>query len=320
MPHGFRFAHLSDPHLPLPPGLPARLRHLAGKRLLGFLSWRRKRHRLHLPDVLAALLADVERHAPDHVVVTGDLVNIALPDEFELARLWLEGLGAPERVSVVPGNHDATVAVPWGIGLGRWQPWMTGDGADAGGPAGFPYVRIRGPVAFVGVSTAVPTLPLLATGTVGTAQRARVEAVLNELAARGLFRVVLMHHPPLPVGGGARKGLTDRRAVQGVLARAGAELVLHGHHHRNHRGLLPGPGGRSIPVVGVASASGAEGHAHPARWIQFTVTARGEGGWHLAALVRGYGAGGFGTAERFAVSYDAPALAVCGQPAVSSGW
>lgn len=299
MRQAFRFAHFSDPHLPLLPGWPAPLRHLAGKRLLGFLSWRRKRHKVHRPDVLAALLADIAAHAPDHLVVTGDLVNIALPDEFEQARAWLEGLGSPDSVSVVPGNHDATVAVPWSAGLGRWQPWMSGDGARQG----FPFVRVRGPVAFVGVSTAVPSLPLLATGTVGAAQAGRLEEILAGLSRRGLFRVVLMHHPPLCVHESARKALTDRRRVRGVLERAGAELVLHGHHHREHVGQVPGPGGIPIPVIGVTSASAAPvGHTQPACWVQFTVEeGEGKGSWRAEALVRTYDGTGFGTVARFPI-------------------
>ncbi|MBK1842677.1 metallophosphoesterase [Azospirillum sp. YIM B02556] len=297
MPTGFRFAHLSDPHLPLPSGWPAGLRALAGKRSLGLLSWRRKRQAIHRPEILAALMADVAAHAPDHVAVTGDLTNIALPDEFEQARSWLAQAGPPNRVTVVPGNHDATVAVLWESGLGRWQPWMSGDA-----PAeGFPFVRVRGPVAFVGVSTAVPSPPLLAIGSVGARQAARLEAILAELDRRGLFRVVLMHHPPLRIGRSERKALTDRRRVQDVLARAGAELVLHGHHHRDHIASLPGPG-NPIPLFGVASASAApSGRADPARWIQFTVERRGDGAWRLSAQVRGYDAGGFRTEARYAM-------------------
>ncbi|MCW0210949.1 MAG: metallophosphoesterase [Achromobacter sp.] len=299
---GFRFAHVSDAHLPLPPGRLGGLSTFANKRSLGLLSWRRKRHAIHRPEILAALLADVAGHAPDHVVVTGDLTNIALPDEFERARAWLERVGPPDRVSVVPGNHDATVRVPWEAGLGRWQPWMSGDTPDEGTPdEGFPFVRVRGPVAFVGVSTAVPTPPLLATGRVGAAQADRLEAVLADLGRRGLFRVVLMHHAPLLVGRSWRKALSDRRRVQDAFARAGAELVLHGHHHCHQIASLPGRGA-AIPVIGVGSASAAPvGRAQAAQWNQFTVERR-DGAWRLSALVRGCTVDGFHTEARYALT------------------
>jgi len=306
MPVDFHFAHFSDPHLPLEPGDAAGPRMMALKQMLGLLSWRLKRRRIHKPEVLAALLSDVAAHAPDHVAVTGDLTNLARADEFIRARTWLGRVGPPDRVSVVPGNHDATVPVPWAAGLGQWQPWLSGDDPDDA-PADhvFPFVRVRGPVAFVGLSTATPSLPLLATGSVGAGQAARLEAVLTDLKQRDLFRVVLMHHPPLRVGHSERTALRDRARVQGVLARVGAELVLHGHHHRDHIGALPGPDA-PVPVIGVSSASAAPGgRAEPARWIAFTVTRPATGGWRLAVEVRGYTPAGFRPDARFAVTYDA---------------
>src|SRR5664279_4271725 len=84
----FTLAHLSDPHLP---PLPApRWRDLLGKRALGYLNWTRNRHKYHRRDVLDALVADMQAQAPDHIAVTGDLVNLALEAEFGPARAWLE--------------------------------------------------------------------------------------------------------------------------------------------------------------------------------------------------------------------------------------
>src|SRR5690349_18681214 len=121
----FTLAHLSDPHLvPLPQARPGEL---ASKRLIGYLHWHRKRGRLYRPEMLADLVAAVHAARPDHIAVTGDLVNIALPAEIALARAWLEGLGDPEHVSLVPGNHDAYVRGAMAA-LGRqWRDFMAGD-------------------------------------------------------------------------------------------------------------------------------------------------------------------------------------------------
>src|SRR5207247_1587065 len=100
-------AHLSDPHLPPLPA--ARLRDFAGKRALGYLNWTRNRHKYHRREVLDALVADMHAQRPDHIAVTGDLVNLALEAEFTPAQAWLESVGTPQRVTVVPGNHDAHV-------------------------------------------------------------------------------------------------------------------------------------------------------------------------------------------------------------------
>ena len=120
----FSLAHLSDPHLPPLPS--PRLSELMGKRALGYLNWTRNRHRYHRRDVLDVLMSDLQAQVPDHIAVTGDLVNLALEAEFAPAKAWLESVGPPERVTVVPGNHDAYVratadrfADQWGSYLAR---------------------------------------------------------------------------------------------------------------------------------------------------------------------------------------------------------
>jgi len=252
----FRVAHLSDLH-----ATPARAAFgpLLGKRLLGWLSWQLRRRHAHQPRVLDALLADLAREAPEQIVVTGDLTNVAGEEEFPAARRWLERIGPPARVSLVPGNHDAYVAVPCARGVGLWREYIgsdaQGEAARAGAaPGEYPAVRVRGPLAIVGVCSARPTPLFLATGRVGAAQLARLEAGLASLARAGLFRLVLIHHPPQPGAVSSRRALRDAAALRGVLARAGAELVLHGHTHRTRVDAVPGPGG-PIPVVGARSAS-----------------------------------------------------------------
>lgn len=297
MPLHLTFAHLSDPHLPLPEGRPE-WRLLCNKRALGYRSWHRLRRHIHRPEVLAALIADVAAARPDHVIVSGDLVNIALPAEFEAAHAWLGTLGAPQDVTVVPGNHDRQVAIPWDQGPGRWQPWMRGDE----GGTGFPFVRRRGPVAFVCLSTALPTLPFMAIGRLGNEQTARAEQTLVALGRENVFRVVVLHHPPEDRPTGWRKGLSDRAGLQRVLARTGAGLVIHGHQHAARFGHLPGPDG-PIPVLGVPSASAALDAAkgEPARWHLLRVE-RGDAGWRISLTARGLGAQGFRTLGRWRLS------------------
>lgn len=268
----FSFAHMSDPHLPLGAGLPRPLSLLAGKRLSGYLSWRRHRHALHRPEILAEAIADARATRCEHILITGDLINIALPGEYRDARTWLSSLGRPEDITVVPGNHDLTVPVSWAEGPGLWQPWMRGDedldGRDADG---FPFVRIRGPIAFVAVSTAVPTPVFRASGTIGEAQLDRLGAILEQLAGRGLIRIIALHHSPLDRSASSRKALTDRQALKAVLSKAGAELIVHGHLHKPCFGALSGPNGQ-IPVIGAPSASTfPSSHSQAARWHLYTV-------------------------------------------------
>jgi 3',5'-cyclic AMP phosphodiesterase CpdA len=247
----FLLAHLSDPHLaPLPT---PRWSELINKRLTGYINWRRRRRFVHNADVLAKLVADLKARKPDHIAVTGDLANIALPGEFVRGREWLESLGSPQDVSLVPGNHDAYVGGGLACAAREWGAYMRGD--DGGS---FPYLRKRGPLALIGLSSAMPTAPFMATGRLGSAQLARLAAMLDSLKGGKAFRVVLLHHPPASEAHWYKR-LTDAADFKRVIAEHGAELVLHGHDHLAMLNWLEGPGGKRVPAVGVPSASAAPG-------------------------------------------------------------
>jgi 3',5'-cyclic AMP phosphodiesterase CpdA len=266
----FRLAHLSDLQLP-PPPLPFRWRDAASKRLLSRFAWRRKQHR-HIQAVLDAIAADVAAHAPDHVVITGDVINFATPEEFAAARAWLEGLGDPANVTVSPGNHDALSAAGAPKSFAPWKPWLS-DGDDAG----FPYLRVRGPTALINLSSAVPTALHLAQGTLGPDQLERAKALLRETGARGLYRVVLLHHPVATGVVAGRKELTDAEALRAMLAETGAELILHGHAHEALMTRTAGPAG-PIPILAVPAASTpVGGRGQPARWNEIAILRDGAG-------------------------------------------
>ena len=78
-------------------------------------------------EALEGLVQHMLAASPDHIAVTGDLINLALKEEIRLARLWLERLGAPENVSVVPGNHDTYVRGALDRIIEAWRPYLTGD-------------------------------------------------------------------------------------------------------------------------------------------------------------------------------------------------
>ena len=290
----FRVAHLSDLHAtPARAVLPA----LLGKRFFGWLSWQVRRKHAHRPAVLAALVADLHREAPDQIVVTGDLTNVAGLEEFPAAREWLERIGPPTLVSIVPGNHDAYVPVPLERGVGLWSDYIESDpgGRERGLQRSFPTLRMRGPLAIVGVNSAVPTPLFQAAGRVGAEQLARLEALLERLGREGLFRLVLIHHPPEAGVVSRRRELRDGGALREVLARAGAELVLHGHTHRTRLGSLPGPGG-PIPVVSARSASDVGSRAEKrAQYHVYELEPAAAGRTRIRMRVRGYdpASGGF---------------------------
>ncbi len=289
----FRLAHLSDPHVG-PLGRP-RLSQLFGKRATGYANWRRGRSRSHDMAVLSALVSDLREQGAGHIACTGDLCNIGLPSEWATARSFLDALGPPEAVSFVPGNHDAYVRGSLEGLLSACGPY-TAD--DTGSVGQFPYLRRRGPLALVGLSSAIPTKPFVASGRLGTTQLAAAEALLRTLATEPgrPCRVVMIHHPPHPGGASPGRELKDAGAFAAMIGRVGADLVLHGHNHVASLARLPGPAGRTVPVVGVPSASALpDGHgALPARrasYLLYEITP-GAQGFALTARRRGLDASG----------------------------
>lgn len=290
-------AHLSDCHLPNVRGFWPRYSNV--KRTLGWLNWKIKRRVIHRHSAIEAMLADIAAHAPDHIAITGDLVNIGLPTEYEAARDWLTAVGPPDRVSVVPGNHDIYVDPEGANGTALWRAYMQSDAfgnaidglhADGVQPGGtqvhpwyrhaFPYVRRIGPVALIGVNSSHPTAIGYAGGTVGPAQRERLGRMLEVAREAGLARVVMIHHPPVRWLASPRRALSDVGDVEALIARHGAELVLHGHNHVVSDEEISGEeiwngeisdeeirtgGDQSVRVLGIGSASAEYPYKHEPR-------------------------------------------------------
>lgn len=281
----FTLAHLSDPHLaPLPA---ARWSELVGKRITGYINWQRKRRFVHDPDTLAAIVADIKRHVPDHIAVTGDIANIAMAAEFPRGRDWLERLGSAQQVTFVPGNHDIYVREAIKFAGRQWGAYMSDDGTAGG----FPFVRRRGNVALVGLSTGVPTAPFLATGWLGANQLAEFAAVLDKLKHEDAFRVVLIHHPPITAAPKHRR-LLDAPVFKRVIAAHGADLLLHGHDHMHMINWLDGPNGTRVPAVGVPSASARRGtDKDPAAYNLYQIDGT-RGAWQCELISRGLDSSG----------------------------
>ncbi len=287
-------AHLSDPHISSMSDVSGR--DLLSKRLFGYLRWKLHRGAEHKDEILAALHADLMQTKPDHIAVTGDLTHLSLPSEFKKARQWLQSIGSPSQVTVIPGNHDAYVETDWRHSMALWTDYMlsdklhTGDHGTDNMEAIFPSLRIRGCIALVGVCTAQPSAPHLAVGRIGAKQLRHLASILTQTAHKHLYRIVLIHHPAASGSVSWRKRLIDAAALRSLVARYGAELILHGHAHRTLRRCLQTPNG-TVPVVGVPSIS-ALGRTpdRRARYHIYRIAPR-DADWDVSLRVRIYSPG-----------------------------
>ncbi|HVV85726.1 MAG TPA: metallophosphoesterase [Kofleriaceae bacterium] len=303
-----RLAHCSDLHLLSLDGV--RKLQFANKRWIGAMNLLTNRGRHYHTAAFEDMVADLATVGVDHVLCTGDVTNLAFEQEFRFARAIFDRLPhGPDHVTVLPGNHDAYVAE--GVGLfakvfgdhasadadWRWPESGAAGTAAAGDPvpepdrAAWPLVRVRGPLALIGLTTSRQSPWFTAYGRVGAPQLERLRRVLADPRLRDKARVVAIHHPP--AGRRARsviRGLRDHEAFAKVIAEAGAELVVHGHEHRNLREVLATPRGE-IEVLGVPS--GTYEANHPERTARYRIIEI-EGGrivghhlrvWHRARRV-----------------------------------
>lgn len=277
----FKLAHISDVHLgPLPR---LSVHELFSKRITGFVNWHRNRRKHLFGSTLDVLLDDIRARQADHLAVTGDLVNLASGIEIRAAAAWLHELGDPLQTSVVPGNHDAYVPGAYEKAMRAWYDYVRGDLAPPQWPEEghvFPYLRVREKIAIVGCSTAVATPPFAASGFFSARQARDTVNMLRAAGEAGLFRVVLIHHPPIRGATSFHKRMIGIRRFAAMVSTGGAELVLHGHTHLNTLHWLRGQTG-PVPVVGIASASqGPGGIKPPAAYNLFAISGS-PGAWEL---------------------------------------
>lgn len=253
---------------------------LANKRWIGAANLLTNRSRHYHVEAFDQMVDDVNAQSIDHVVCTGDLTNLALEQEFAFARAKFDRLAnGPAHVTVIPGNHDAYVAEGVGLFARFFDEFYRGDAGFAAAAtrsqsefddaARWPFVRIRGELAVVGVTSAPATPWFTAYGRVGEAQLARLRTILSDERLRNKVRVVAIHHPPAgKPARNRRRGLRDCDAFARVIAEVGCDLILHGHEHRDLTELLPGPTG-PVPVRGIAS--GTYDHNKPHRTARYRI-------------------------------------------------
>ena len=257
-----KIAHFSDLHLYARGGTPAW--RFFNKRLTGWVNLRANRGNIHRAGYVEAIAREIARLGVEHVVVTGDMTNLALEAEYELARDVIEHELKldPSQVTVVPGNHD--VYTRGSLVSRRFEhyfaAWLRSDlpdlATDANGGR-FPIVKLRGNAAIVALSSAVPRLPFVAAGALRPAQIAALGRILEHPEVLGRTVVIAMHHPAVYRHSRLKmylEGLRDAPALLAQLHALPRGLLLHGHLHRRIQRDVP-TGTGHVNQVGATSAS-----------------------------------------------------------------
>ena len=292
--HAYRFAHFTDIHLPIREK-PA-TNTLLNKRALGYLSWRRKRAERHQQWASEALVNDAKSQSCNLALITGDIVNIALPAEFQDARNWLDAQFGDMHVVYTPSNHDTYTHAKWDNTLGMLAPYMQGtrtDGEPSRAPtdfSDFPFcVQPENAPNFtvIAANSSPTTAPGLATGALGADQRAKLKTMINAQCRENSLNILMLHHPITPGVVSKRKELTDRTHLCADLADSHIDLVLHGHAHIQHFDSIK-TAREKTTVIGGASASHPFGHGkyRPARYNLFDVEPNKGGGWSIKMTIR----------------------------------
>jgi len=271
-----RIAHFSDLHVLALDGVEAT--RFLNKRFTGWVNLKLKRGHKHRTAYVSAIAREVTRAQVDHVVITGDVTNLALENEFEAAKRLLEEdlhLDA-KHVTIVPGNHDlytrgALRAQRFTKYFARYMESDLPELAAEIELGRFPVVKLRGNVAVIGLSSAVPRPPLMASGQLGKKQLDALERILDHPEVRRRMPVVALHHPihnPPSRMKTFVEGLWDAEQLRAALHRVDHALVLHGHLHGRMQRVVERVAG-NILAVGATSAS--LHHTDPHRMAGFNL-------------------------------------------------
>ena len=224
-----KLAHYSDIHIthfPLSEGF--RLKRLAA--VVSYASGRGK-HFEGSNERIARLLEDVDAQQVDHALCTGDLTGVSTSKEYaEVAGLFGARLQQPEKLTVIPGNHDRYVTGAEGLFDQHFAKVSEG--------AKFPFVKhLPSGVTIVAIDVARPTSIVDSSGLCGETQRKALEGILTDTSLKDRFVVMAQHYGLLRAEGQRdtrSHGLRDDLEVIALVERKDTfvDLVVHGHMHR----------------------------------------------------------------------------------------
>ena len=232
-------AHLSDVHLLEARTAQARSVLELSMRFAAFGQAPTPNARIHK---LAASLRAARESGAAHLVLSGDLTELGSVEQFEtLAEVLFDAAFDPDRVTLIPGNHDAyTRADAWRRALDG--PLARFRRAAAGGDG---TVVERAGAFLLPLDVACHQHFTRAAGELTAAAADALEARVRDLSGRGRPVVIVVHHSPIahrPFAWQWLHGLRGGERILALLARYPDVHVLHGHlHHEVELSLDAGP-------------------------------------------------------------------------------
>jgi 3',5'-cyclic AMP phosphodiesterase CpdA len=223
---------------------------IAGASVLSYLlyqAWRLRRifyHRSDSAEAREALCVDLARRPPDHIVVTGDLTNVARDSEFRIGASWLRRLQAIAPVTIVPGNHDVNISrlrssarMSRASKLDRYleHTAFLHDGLPRGEQM-YPFVRRIGDVSLVSLDSTAFNPLVNSRGAIDAEQLERTSDLLLSPELRGTQPLIAMHHHLVPQEGKRRRShyfleLENAADLLDLVRQSRVDLLLHGHIH-----------------------------------------------------------------------------------------
>ena len=242
--------HISDLHFHT---YPQNFQKCMSKRVLGMGNLYLRRAKQYPLQRAKLLVEQIKNMKWDHLVISGDLTQLSLKKDFLLARETLEPLlKDPERVTIIPGNHDRYIHY-----TSKTDYYKQYFGEFFGNEE--IHVRnLNQEWVIVGWDSAHPNDWLTASGTVRRSTIQATENLLNSFPEKTRF--IIANHYPLTFPEGWKidhhHELYNLLPVRNwILRQPNIRLYLHGHIHRNWQHRLSRGSAPELLLLNSASST-----------------------------------------------------------------
>ncbi len=228
-----KIGHISDIHWLDTTG--ASVLDFFNKRISGGINLLAGRAKTHTKETACAALEKLIDLGCDHLVITGDLTNLALPGEFSGVKAMLNRYFTDAQMTIVPGNHDFYTRESAQARRFESMIYVEKPGnVDVGIEATWPFVKRVQNVAFIGLCSAQPRPWFVAAGRLGQTQLDALQKVLEHPEIQDCVKVVALHHHLFQTNmaaGESLRCLEDRQNFLEICQKGGVRLIMHGHNH-----------------------------------------------------------------------------------------